>query len=292
MCNKCENFHSGLFKKHLTYNLDDKKNNDIFNGMCKEKNHTKLEFFCKTHNQLCCSLCITKIKYKNQGKHKDCDICFIKKIKNEKKNTLNENIKFLEELYKALEPSINELKLLSEKLNKNKEEMKKEIQTIFTKLRNEKNKREDELLQEVDKKYDDLFFNKNIIKESIKLPDVIKISIEKCKRIDNKWKDKDKLYSIINDCINIEKKIANIKSKNKCLKEFNSKDLDIKFYVEEKKINYYLEEFRHLGEIIFHENNSKEEQKADIKENSRFSQELIIKRNCCRGLKKKVNDLE
>ena len=49
MCNKCKNNHTELFKNHHhTYNLDININ-DIFTGMCKEKNHSKLDYFCKTH---------------------------------------------------------------------------------------------------------------------------------------------------------------------------------------------------------------------------------------------------
>ena len=49
-------------------------------------NHpNKLEYFCKTHNKLCCTNCIVNIRGKGNGKHKDCNICFIENIKNEKK---------------------------------------------------------------------------------------------------------------------------------------------------------------------------------------------------------------
>ena len=98
-----------------------------------------LDYFCKTHNTLCCAACISRIKTKGNGKHKNCEICSIKKIKNIKKYTLNKNIKKLEELSKVIEQSINELKIIFQKINKNKEELKKSVQAIFTKLRNELN---------------------------------------------------------------------------------------------------------------------------------------------------------
>jgi len=87
MCNKCENNHSELFENHRQYNIDKNSNiNNIFTGFCKEKNHFgKLIYFCKNHNQLCCGTCISKIKGLRNGKHKDCEVCFIKKIKKEKK---------------------------------------------------------------------------------------------------------------------------------------------------------------------------------------------------------------
>ena len=70
MCNKCENLHSDLFQEHHQYNCD-KDIDLIFTGFCKEINHLdKLEFFCKTHNQLCCGSCIAKIKNNGKGQHK------------------------------------------------------------------------------------------------------------------------------------------------------------------------------------------------------------------------------
>ena len=56
-----------------------------------------------------------------------------------------------------------------------------EIQKVFTKLRNSLNDREDELLSDVDKSFDELFLNENVIKESEKLPNKIKVSLEKGK---------------------------------------------------------------------------------------------------------------
>ena len=73
---------TGQYRYKVKYNLE----SEIFTGMCTEKNHSnKLEYYCKNHNQLCCVACIAKIKGKGNGEHKDCDVCFIKKIKNTKK---------------------------------------------------------------------------------------------------------------------------------------------------------------------------------------------------------------
>ena len=154
MCNKCENFHSNLFSEHNLYKID-KNNKEIFTGICKEENHNEpLEFFCKTHNKLCCSSCLCKIQNKGKGQHKDCNICIIEEIKEDKKNKLNEDIKKLENFYKIIEESIEKLKIESQKINENKENMKKEIKKLFTKIRNNLNEREDEILLEIDKKFD------------------------------------------------------------------------------------------------------------------------------------------
>ena len=88
MCNKCELFHSKLCQKHNSFNLNN-NTNEIFTGFCNELTHNdQLEYFCKSHNQLCCAACIAKIKKNENGKHKDCDVCLIEDIKNEKKNKM------------------------------------------------------------------------------------------------------------------------------------------------------------------------------------------------------------
>ena len=146
MCNKCLNFHSNLFKDHKTYNLE-KNIEEIFFGLCQENNHfIKLEYFCKTHNKLCCSSCIAKVKREGNCQHTDCDVCTIEDIKETKKNQLKENIKILEDLYSFFEQAINQLNEIIKNIDKNKEEVKQKIQNIFTKIRNAINEREDKLL--------------------------------------------------------------------------------------------------------------------------------------------------
>ena len=116
MCNKCLNHHKELFKNHQQYNID-KNNSEIFIDICKQNGHErKLEFFCKTHNELCCAVCISKLNENGYGQHKDCDVCSIKNIKEEKKNKLNENIKYLQNLSNNLENTINELKTIFENI--------------------------------------------------------------------------------------------------------------------------------------------------------------------------------
>ena len=204
LCNKCLNNHSELFQDHNLIKLD-KDINLIFTGFCKEPNHLdKLEYFCKTHNLLCCASCIAKIKAKGKGEHNNCDICLIEDIKEEKKSKLNNNIKSLEELSKTLEESVNKLKLIFDKINEDKEKIKLKISNIFTKIRTVINEREDELLNEIDKQYEKIFLNERIIKDCKKLPQKVKISLEQGKIIEKEWNDKNKINSLINDCINIE----------------------------------------------------------------------------------------
>ena len=120
MCNKCFEYHSKLFENHFLIK-NDQDNPDIFTGYCNEKNHFEvLEFFCKNHNKLCCSSCICKMKSEKYGEHKDCDICFINDIKEEKKNKLKENIKILEDILVNIKESLDSIKLIYEKMNEKK----------------------------------------------------------------------------------------------------------------------------------------------------------------------------
>ena len=248
LCNKCIIQHKGWFNNHHIENID-KIKNEIFTGFCQEKNHdNELNYFCKSHNELCCALCICKIKGKGNGEHKDCDICFIEDIKEEKKSKLKNNIKSLEELSNNIEANIKDLKTIFEEVNKNKEKLKLNIQKIFTKIRNELNNREDILLLEIDKYFDDNYCNEEIIKLSEKLPKRIKDSLDKGKSIENKWNDENELKDIIYDCLNIENNIKDINSINKSIKQSKEKDkINIQLFPNEKSIDIIINEIKNFG---------------------------------------------
>jgi len=249
MCNKCSNFHSELFSKHHKYELNkDKK--EIFTGLCKEEKH-KIEFqyYCKTHNLLCCVACISKIKGEGNGQHTDCEVCFIKDIEVEKKNKLKDNIKYLKEFSNEIENSINKLKKLYEKINEDKEEIKMKISNIFTKIRNSINEREDQLLLNIDNEYNNLYFKEDIIKQCEKLPNEIKNSLEIGKEINNKWNENEKIKNI-NECINIENNIKKIKIIKENINKSNFiKDINFKFE-EEDEINKFIEKIKNFGKIV------------------------------------------
>ena len=235
VCNKCEKVHFELFKNHHLYNLDNDIEN-IFTGFCKEYKHQffELEYFCENHNQLCCAACIAKIKGKGNGKHNNCKLIFVENVSKKKKANLSDNIKYLEKLSKTIEPSINELKKIFEQTNKKKEDLKLKIRVIFTKIRNALNEREDELLLEVDKEYDNLFFKEELIKESEKIPSLIKNSLDKSSIVEKDWGEKQKLKSLINYCITIENNINCMKKINEKLENSKlSAGIEVKFSSEE-----------------------------------------------------------
>ena len=250
MCNKCLNHHKELFENHQLFTLD-KNNNELFINFCRIDGHEKkFEYFCKTHNELCCVCCLTKINNKRYGQHKDCDICTIDDIKEEKKIKLSENKKYLKDLSNNIENSINELKIIFEKMNNNKEEIKINVQKIFTKIKNALNEREDELLLEIDKKYDENFSKEDFLKESIKLPNKIKKSLEKGNISEDDWNDNNKLSSLINVCINIEKNIEMINSLNDSIKKCQKfKEYKILFSPENESLDKFILSIKEFGKI-------------------------------------------
>ena len=237
MCNKCENYHSEIFQNHHLFNLD-QKTEEIFTGFCKEENHSqKLDYFYKTHNSLCCAACLSKIKSLGNGQHTDCQVCETKDILAEKRNNLKDNVKYLEDFSNSIQNSIKELKIMVDKFSKNKEELKLKIQNIFTKIRNVLNNREDELLLEVDNTFNKLYFNEDLIKECDKLPNNIKASLEKGKKIDNEWNDNNNnINNLVNDCINIENNIKKIKEINESIKKCKNTKSNVKFIPENFEI--------------------------------------------------------
>ena len=219
----------------------------MFTGYCNQKDHKlKLLYYCKTHNELCCVACLCKIKGHGNGQHKDCSVVYIDEIKNEKKDKLNENIITLENLSKSLEKAINEIKIMTLKINENKEELKLKIQKIFTKIRNELNNKEDQLLLDIDKKFEENYLSPDLIKKSDKLPEKVKISLEKGKSLLKDWNEDD-LSNIINDCIQIEKNIEDINIITEKIKKFNLNDNIEVVIPDEDDINKVIENIKYLG---------------------------------------------
>ena len=199
-------------------------------------NHSdKLEYYCKSHNILCCSGCIAKVKRKDKGQHSDCEICLIEDIKENKENILKENLTNLESLSKEVDKLIIELKEVFEKVNKDKEELKLNIQKIFTKIRNAINEREDEILLKVDDLFDNIYMKENEIKDIDKYPNKINILIKKGNNTLDQWKEENELSSLLNNCIDIENNLIYINNMDqnlkKCKKGLSSV---IKFSLSEK----------------------------------------------------------
>ena len=256
LCNKCSNIHTEYLETHQINNLSENNNEEIFNGLCQESNHKEnIMFYCKNHNKLCCPACLSKIKVNGYGQHFNCEVCLIKEIKEEKKNKLKENIKYLEDFSEKIIDSVNKLKEIYEKINKSKEEIKLKISKIFTKIRNIVNEREDKLLLELDNKYEEIYFNEDIIKKGEKLPNQIKKNLDKGKILDKEWNEEDnKIIQRINDCLNIENNIQNIININNIIDKCNSEEIKIYFFPEDENINELEESIKTFGDIFEDEN--------------------------------------
>ena len=82
------------------------------------------------------------------------------------------------------------------------------------------------------------------------MPNQIKKSIDKGKKIEKEWND-DNLPSLINDCINIEENIKKVNKINNNIKESKSnKETMIEFDIEEEDINNLIKKIQTFGNII------------------------------------------
>ena len=253
MCNKCKSIHSKLCKNHNITNLQTDKEGE-FSDFCQEKKHSgKLEYYCKIHNQLCCSDCIVKIKREGYNQHSNCNVFYIEDIKSEKINLLKKNLKYLDEASNSISKLKEIIKQNFEYITKKKEELKICVQNVFTLIRNNLNNREEELLLEIDKQYNKFPFNESILIESEKIPNKIKMMIFEGKKIDAELKDKNKLIKIINNCISIEKQIKNLKLINEKNYKIDFENIKAEFIPNnEKEINDFLYKINNFGKINFH----------------------------------------
>ena len=114
--------------------------------------------------------------------------------------------------------------------------------------------------------YKEIYIDEKIIKEGEKLPNNIKISLEKGKKINDEWNDNNNLSSLINDCINIENNIKKIREIEENVKKCNSINEEIRIYPEEDNLNKYFAKINNFGNI-YHKGESKILQKKQKNEN-------------------------
>ena len=246
VCEKCKDYHNNLINRNHNQ-IFNKENNEI----CLEKNHQeKLEYFCRTHNKLCCRACVTKIKGLGNGQHSECDICFVKDITDERKNLLNQNIIYLKNNRTSFDSLIKKLKEAYKEISDKKEKLKIRIQKFFTKIRNEINKREDQLLLIVEQVYENYFFNKNFSKDIDKIENKLNLSINKGMLVSNEYNnDEINFISLINDCILIEDCIKEINYLKENYEKYEKNEtLAIDLKLKEEEINF-LNNIKNLGNI-------------------------------------------
>ena len=247
MCKKCEINHSELFKNHNIIQLNN-NTNEIFDDFCQEENHkTKLIYYCKTHKILCCPLCISKIKTKNDGKHADCEINLIENMEKDFKEKINN----LENKNKIFSDILKEMENMIDKITDKKEKVKKTVLKIFTEIRNALNNREDEIYEEIDKRFNGYYYNENIINENKIINNEIKAYLDKIKKIN--------IITNINELDILNKNIDNIENKIKDLSTLkekgNKNNIEMEFKPGLVGVGNMLKKIRNFGDIYINENN-------------------------------------
>jgi uncharacterized protein YoxC len=259
----------------------------FFNGFCKEENHSnRLEYFCERHNQLCCLSCIGKGGNVESCKHKYCKICYLYDIKEDKKCTLDKNIKTLEDLSNNIYETIKKPKKAYVKLNEDKEKLKAKIQSIITILRNKIDEREEELLSILDLEFKKLFPSEKEMNDFEKIPTKIEKILSKKEEINQKFKDSFLLNSYINDCINIENDLKDINEKIALINKYaHNSEIKICFFPEEKDMDIIFNNIKSFGKIYQDE---KEVKNFFISEESKEIKNL---NNKIDELKKKMDNI-
>ena len=256
MCKRCESHHSELFKYHNIVSLD-KMNSELFDNNCKEKNHScPIKYFCKTHKTLCCALCISKIKTEYDGKHADCDIDLIDKIKEKIQNEFKDKINNLEKNNKTLSDILIEMENIIDKFKEQKEKIKLKIMKIFTEFRNALNNREDELLEEIDKRINEIYFTENLIKENREIEKQTKVYLNKNKILNMNDIDIIQYFNESDILTKNQEKIENkIKELSTILDKGKNNKMEIEFRPGSGNVAKLLKNIRNFGDILINENN-------------------------------------
>ena len=205
-------------------------NKNIFSGFCKIGTNHNLEFdfFCKTHNELCCEKCISKQGEKEFVQHKNCDVCSLESIKEQKEKNYKENIKNLKNISSNFEEILKGLKNIIDNVNEEKDKIKLNIQKSFTKLRNALNKREDELLISIDNIYENINTKEIMSREGEKLLNKSRLLLKIGESPEyNGLNSTKKLSSLINVYLTLENTLKGINSIKEDIDKFIESFQDI-----------------------------------------------------------------
>ena len=243
MCHQCFYTHQKLFSNHHLIDLNEDFSK-LYTFLCKE-DLKKLEYYCRSHNQLCCASC-------KENKHYNCETSKIEDIKEEKKKNLDKNLNELENLSNNIKERINITKNFYDKVDKLKEDLKSKILKIITNLRNKLNEREDELISEVDKIFSNICPEEKLILNFEKIPKKIISILDQKDALDEKLKDTYLLNSYIIECINIEKELNEIKETEELINKYDiNKEIKISFYpdLETEELNNIYNDIKSFGKI-------------------------------------------
>ena len=156
------------------------------------------------------------------------------------------------------------------------------VQNLFTKLRTLLNDREDVVLQEIDNYFNINFYSEKDIKEGEKLPNKIKVLLEKGKKMEKNWEVQPLNFNI-NDCSIIENTIKESTKIRENLKNCNLNFNDKLILLEGNEINLFNELIKSFGNLNlknYFNSNIKFDQKS-VKSwlnNRDFTSELLFRK--------------
>ena len=149
---------------------------------------------------------------------------------------------------------IKDITNIIERVNPIRENIISNIKNIFNDLRIELDEREQELLNEVENVYNKNFFSENHLKESNKLPTIIKYNIEKGKNVLDNWNEGEKngkLNLLINDCINVENNVLDLKNIQDKINSLTTKST-LQLCVDYNDIEIISDKIKNLGKALFY----------------------------------------
>ena len=184
------------------------------------------------------------------GQHKDCDVCLTQEIKIEKKKELSENIKFLEDLSNFLKNSFDDIKKLFQQIKDNKEQLKLKIKKIFDDIKNVVEQKENELLNEAENQFDQIFCNEETFKDVENLQNDANSLLKRMQDIQKNWNNFD-ISILIKEYVDTDNNIHKINLVNEAVKKCNiNSKMKIKILPEdENAFNQFLEMIKSFGKI-------------------------------------------
>ena len=242
-CEDCLKLHNKLYKKHKPKALEDKI---IFKGMCNEYQHNeKYEYFCRTHNKLCCSKCTTKIKDETHGEHSNCEVCKLVDILSEKEKIFEENrAKINKKKYKLVNESIANFEKYRGNKVETKKSIKAQIEKAFQNYEKALAERKNQLLSNVDEIYKSFKleeYDKKITKLTNKLSDISGLI-----GMSEEIKAENEMNTLIEFYCRVENDLNNINALNDEINKYSTKRQNINFILDLDKFKKKLSQF---GEV-------------------------------------------
>ena len=154
LCETCSTSHFDANPNHNLFSVDkDLRLN--FTGYCSEGHPNKLEYYCSTHNNLCCAACLCKINDKGDGQHTECKVCHMDEIKEEVDEDLDEESKEEISLKSGSKHSkiIGVRKSVVSRISKSKDEISQELGLSSA----EKNQNYEQEIQDLVEKIDEVY---------------------------------------------------------------------------------------------------------------------------------------